>query len=245
MSKGASPKGRCGPLAEAFQLPDFTPGTRVMLQRCVILIAVPLILTGTGCGPSELTPKEKALAAAYLDEAKQRDTDDSVARFTGVSIKTIVALEAIHESDITDFDAAVTAVKLFDEASNNIRFIERAGEDGRTLIKPEVQESKADLKAVLIRKQKELFPAIRNAYAAYMSDAVVGAQANFRAVGTRNRTLRGASPSFGSEAAVAESHQLLLGNATRFRFDKAVYVYDLDGRSFSYSVNGKSDDELR
>ncbi|HEV7228294.1 hypothetical protein [Brevundimonas sp.] len=69
-----------------------------------------------------------------------------------------------------------------------------AAEEGAVAISSEASKAKDDLKRMLIGKQQELFPHMRRTYAAHLSGAVAGLQANFPAVGAGGKTLRRLPP---------------------------------------------------
>lgn len=203
-----------------------------------------LLIAAGGCGSSEPTPEEKAEATRRYDADKQRRLAEQIAAFPAGAPQMIAALESIAPRDVSDMDAAADTIRLFDRAAMNIRIVEDAAAEGRVPVSEQTLTAKDQLKRMLIRKQRELFPAMRRTYAAYLSDAVSGARANFRAVGSGAKTLRAASPSFSSREVVMEAHYTVASQATRFRFTKAEYVYSLDGSSDVVDVNGKADDDI-
>lgn len=207
------------------------------------IMAGAMLVSSAGCGSKERTAEEKAAAARAYQADQKRQTEEQIAAFPAAAPKLIADLRAITARDVSDMDVAVVAVRQFDRAAMDIRIIEDAVSEGRE-VSPEAIEAKDELKRVLIQTQRALFPVMRRTYAAYMSDAVSGAQANFRAVGRGGKTLRAASPSFTSREVVMDAHYTLAGQATRFRFTKAEYVYSLTGASDVITLHGDDDGDI-
>lgn len=201
-------------------------------------------LAASGCAPGEQTPEEKAAAQKLLEEGEQRRLVEQIAAFPSIAAEMVVSLDAKTARDVSDMDSAVAMIRFFDQAARNVRIVEGAAEDSGIQVPADTIAAKDALKAALVRKQRQLFPQMRQTYAAYMSDAVAGTQTNFRAVGARSKTLRAASPSFSSRAVIMEAHQNVMSHATQFRFTRAEYVYSLTGAYDYFEVRGDDDGEV-
>jgi hypothetical protein len=207
-----------------------------MQKRAIWLATAALIVIMTACSAPEpeLTEAEEAERMARVLQQT-----DPVGQFPTVTREEILpTLEGLSVRSVGDAAGAVNAVQIFDRAARAISLTEDAALD------PETTELREQLIERLKAKQVELFPAMRRSYAAHLSDAVAGAQANFRAVGSGNKTLRAASPNFGSQDVVMQAHQMVMAQATRFRFNRAEYVYSITGAYDYYTVNGADDDEI-
>lgn len=216
-----------------------------ILKLAFSVLAGAVLVSAAGCGPGEQTDEEKAAASRLYEANRQTDLAEQIAAFPGSAPQMIANLEAISVRDVSDMEAAADTIRAFDRAARNIAIIEDAAKEGVIPVSDQAVAAKDELKRVLIRRQRDLFPAMRRTYAGYMSDAVSGARANFRAVGNGGKTLRAASPSFTSREVVMEAHYTLAGHANRFRFNRAEYVYSLTGASDVITMNGKADDEIR
>lgn len=203
-----------------------------------------LLAFAGGCGSGEPTAEERAAAQRRIEAGQRQKQADDVAAFPTVARQMIASLEAIEPRDVASVQDAIETVRLFDQAARNVRIIEDAAEEGAVAISPDASKAKDDLKRMLIRKQQELFPHMRRTYAAHLSGAVAGLQANFRAVGADGKTLRAASPSFTSHEVVMEAHYTLASQANRFRFSRAEYVYSLTGASDVIEMRGRQDGEI-
>lgn len=207
----------------------------------IVLVLAPAL---SACGSNEPSAEERAEARARY-EARQKEEDArEIADFPRSSGQIIANLEAITERDVSDMEVATAAIRQFDRAGASIRMIESAEAEGVIPVDPEAIAAKDRLKVVLIARQRALFPAMRETYARYMSAAVSGTSANFRAAGAGGKTLRGASPNFTSRSVVVDAHYTLAGQATRFRFTKAEYVYSLTGARDVIELNGGSDSDI-
>ena len=215
------------------------------LKLGFLILAGALVVASTGCGSPEPTAEEKAAAASRYKADQQKRLAEQVVAFPTSASQMNASLESLTDRDVSEMEAAANTVRLFDQAAMNIRIVEDAAAEATIPVSDQAIAAKDDLKRVLVRRQRELFPAMRRTYAAYMSDAVSGAQANFRAVGHGGKTLRAASPSFSSREVVMEAHYTLAGQANRFRFNRAEYVYSLTGASDVIRMNGKADDDIR
>lgn len=215
------------------------------LELGLLIMAGALIVASAGCGSREPTADEKADAARRYEAVEQRRLAEQIAAFPTSAPQMITNLESTTARDVSDMEAAASTIRAFDQAAMDIRIVEDAAAEGTISVSSQAVAAKDQLKQVLIRKQRELFPAMRRTYAAYMSDAVSGARANFRAVGAGGKTLRAASPSFTSRDVVMEAHYTLAGQANRFRFNQAEYVYSLTGASDVIEMRGRADDDIR
>lgn len=203
-----------------------------LLGFCAVSVAAFM----SGC-----SDPEPAATSAEIAEAQARllQRTDPVGQFPAVTRDEIIpALEGLSVRAVGDVAGAVNAIQIFDRAGRALSLTE-----GATLDEGGA-ELRVALETLLRRKQVELFPSMRQAYAASMSDSVSGVQTNFRAVGNRNKTLRVASPSFGSRDVVMQAHQMVMGQAARFRFSRAEYVYSLTGDYDYLTVNGRADEEI-
>lgn len=208
-------------------------------------LAGAMLIGAAGCGSGEQTAEEKAAASRLYEANRQKEVTEQIAAFPASAPQMIANLEAISTRDVSDMEVAASTIQAFDQAARNIAIIEDAAKEDAIPVSDQAIAAKDELKRVLIRRQRELFPAMRRTYAAYMSDAVAGMRANFRAVGSGGKTLRGASPSFTSREVVMEAHYTLAGQANRFRFNKAEYVYSLTGASDVIKMHGKADEDIR
>lgn len=211
--------------------------------RAIAGAGILLALAG-GCGSREPTAEERAAAQRRIEAGQRQKLEDDVAAFPTIARQMITSLEAIGPRDVADIQAAIATVRLFDQAARNVRIVEDAALEGAITISSDASKAKDDLKQVLIRKQRELFPQMRRTYAAHLSGAVAGLQANFRAVGADGKTLRAASPSFTSREVVMEAHYTLASQANRFRFSRAEYIYSLTGASDVIEMRGREDGEV-
>lgn len=215
------------------------------LKLAFSALAAAMFLGAAGCGSGEQTAEEKAAASRLYEANRQKELAEQIAAFPASAPQRIANLEAISTRDVSDMEAAASTIQAFAQAARTIAIIEDAAEEGAIPVSEQAIAAKDELKRVLIRRQRDLFPAMRRTYAGYMSDAVSGARANFRAVGNGGKTLRAASPSFTSREVVMEAHYTLAGQANRFRFSRAEYVYSLTGASDVIKMHGKADDEIR
>ncbi|NBW10323.1 MAG: hypothetical protein EBR82_20065 [Caulobacteraceae bacterium] len=227
-----------------------SPMGRTLPQRgqgFVMFTLIGLVLTGLGfltSAPREATPEEAAAAERTVAADHREDLITRLAGFPSEAEQTANHLALMNVGSVADMEGAVDAVRFFQQAGQSIMIVENAATSGEAPVSAEVLAAKDRLKVALIRKQRALFPEIRRTYAAYMSDAVSGAVANFRAVGPGAKTLRGASPSFTSRNVVSDAHHALVVEATQFRFAKAEYVYSGTGASYVMTVNGDDDGDI-
>lgn len=212
--------------------------------KIISSVAVAAVLfTSAGCGRNEASVEEKAAAQRQYEADNERELARQIAAFPVAAPKMIADLKAITARDVSDMDTAVVAIRQFEQAAFKIRMIEDAVSESQS-VSNEVVKAKDELREVLIVTQRSLFPIMRRTYAAYMSDAVSGAQANFQVAGSGGKTLRAASPSFTSREVVMDAHYTLAGQATRFRFTKAEYVYSLTGARDVFTMNGDDDGDI-
>ncbi|HYC98532.1 hypothetical protein [Brevundimonas sp.] len=215
------------------------------LKLGFLVLAGASVVGSAGCGSREPTAKEKADAARRYEAMEQRRLAEQIAAFPASAPQMITNLESITTRDVSDMEAAASTIRVFDQAAMDIRIVEDAAREGAIPVSSQAVAAKDQLKRILIQKQRELFPVMRRTYAAYVSDAVSGAGANFRAVGTGGKILRAASPSFTSREVVMEAHYTLAGQANRFRFSQAEYVYSLTGASDVIEMRGRADHDIR
>ncbi|MDP3378196.1 MAG: hypothetical protein Q8S53_07500 [Brevundimonas sp.] len=216
-------------------------------QGIAMFALIGLLLTGVGymaTGPRVPTPEDEVAAKHQADIREVERQSENVAAFPDVASELMSKLEGLEVQDVSTLDSATDTIRFFDLVAMNIRIIERAVSEGRVDVPAETVAAKDRLKVLLIRKQTQLFPAMRNTYAAYMSRAVASTQANFRAVGPKNKTLRAASPNFTSRDVVMESHSLVISHATRFRFTRAEYVYSFGGNFDYFTIHGDADYDI-
>lgn len=217
-----------------------------MRLKSILKLCAPILAAGTlmGCGSPEPTAEEVAATKARLEQQERERLANDVANYPTTATATITQLGQLGPRDVADMESAVEIWRLFDGAARNARIIDDAIEDGQINVPSRAAEANQRLKAILVQKQRQLFPEMRRTYAAYMSREVAGLQANFRAVGPGAKTLRAASPVFTSQEAVMDAHYTLASQAVRFRFTKAEYVYSLTGARDAVKVNGESDDDI-
>lgn len=209
-----------------------------------LVIAI-LVLIGTaGCRPAPPTAEQVAAAAERRRVVDHQEAVGWVGAFPAQAAVLMPRLEAVSRRDVDSLDEAVATIQLFEQVGREIGLVELAATEREVDLSPKVLAAKSSLSAALIRKQQELFPAMRRTYAAYMANEVEGLQANFRAVGPRNQTLRAASPSFTSKSIVMEAHYSVVSHATRFRFKRAQYVYSFDGSYSQFEVHGRGDGDI-
>jgi signal transduction histidine kinase len=227
-----------------------SPMGRTLPQRgqgFVMFTLIGLVLTGLGfltSAPREVTPEEAASAERMVAADHRKDLITRLAGFPFEAEQTTSHLASMNASTVADMEGAVDAVRFLQQAGHSIMIVENAATSGEVPVSAEVLAAKDRLKVALVRKQRALFPEIRRTYAAYLSDAVSGTAANFRAVGSGAKTLRGASPSFMSRDVVSDAHHALMVQATQFRFAKAEYVYSGTGASYAMTVNGDADGDI-
>jgi len=203
-----------------------------------------LLVGASACTPPELTPEEKAEIQARLERSRAATLAQDIAGFPETATRALERLESLGPDDVRTMEDSAAVWRVFDEVARNIRIVESAKAEGKAPVSDDALKAAASLKPVLIAKQRQLFPEMRRAFASYMSDQVAGLQTNYRAVGSRARLLRAASPMFSSQETVMEAHMSVLLHARRFRFDKAEYVYSLTGASYTVEIGGEDDGDI-
>jgi len=166
-----------------------SPMGRTLPQRgqgFIMFTLIGLVLTGLGfltSAPREATPEEAASAERIVAADHRKDLVTRLAGFPSEAEQTTDRLASMNAGTVADMEGAVDAVRFFQRAGHSIMIVENAATSGEAPVSAEVLAAKDRQKVALVRKQRALFPEIRRTYAAYMSDAVLGAAANFRAVG--------------------------------------------------------------
>ncbi|WP_295166334.1 hypothetical protein [uncultured Brevundimonas sp.] len=213
-------------------------------SRIFALGEVAFALTLAACGSSEPTPEEVAAQQERHEQAIRQKLADDIVRYPQIAANGMAALKALSVADVRSIDGAVQAEKSFAEIARNVGIVEGAVEAGEMVVSSEARGASAQIKTLLIEKQRQLFPEMRRTFAARMSSEMDGLRANFRAVGAEAKTLRVASPVFVSRDAVMNAHLSLVSNARRFRFSKIEYVYSLEGNRYLVEIDGQGDGDV-
>lgn len=219
-----------------------------MVKGLTTACAIVLFGVAAGCGSKEPTAEEQAAIAAMQEQQReerlQRELVEFLTGYPETASGSIRRLEAMSLGAVRTIEGAADALQTFTDIARQVRRVERAIEGDKAPVSAEASQANATLKRRLIAKQRQLFPQMRRTYAAHMSNAVAGLQANFRAIGAGNKTLRGASPYFASSEVMMQAHHTMMVEATRFRFTRAEYVHAANGSYRWMALNGGADDDV-
>lgn len=197
-----------------------------------VICAAFAAITVMGCSgdPPELTPQEKA-------QREARQLAERVEQFPALAAELEPALDGVTSQSVSTMEGAAEGSDTFRRAGLALLAVEDAQ------LPPATLALRDRLRTKLVRKQTQLYPAIRRSYARRLEREIGNQPITVRAVGAKAKTLRVASPAFGSKEAVAEVHHMLAMQATRLRFTRAEYVWSLNGDYDYYTVHGSPDDD--
>ncbi|MFD1378712.1 hypothetical protein [Fodinicurvata halophila] len=99
---------------------------------------------------------------------------------------------------------------------------------------PEGQQKRQRFKALLIRKQVEMFPALRDAYGPAMRRQLWEADGSARTIGSGYRTVEFVSQGFAQNANIKQIHTELHENLLMLRFTRAQYKWFKQASEYSY-----------
>ena len=108
-------------------------------------------------------------------------------------------------------------------------------ENGATLdLGPDGQKKRQRFKELLVRKQAEMFPALRDAYGPAMRTQLWEADGSARTIGAGYRTVEFVSAAFAANANIKKIHTQIQEQLMMLRFTRAQYKWFAQASEFSY-----------
>lgn len=164
--------------------------------------------------------EDAKLAAAAKSEADQylEQLDREIASLPGVSASK-------YTGSVNDINLAIILIGTW-----NLVY-----ENGAKLdLDADGQAKRKKFKDLLVRKQAELFPALRDAYGPAMRTQLWEADGSARTFGAGYRTVEFVSAAFARNANIKQIHTEMFENLLMLRFTRAQYKWFEQASEFSY-----------
>jgi len=151
-----------------------------------------------------------------------------------ISLPSITALDYI--ASVRDINLALVLIGTW-----NLLYEEGAKFD----LGPDDQSKRQRFKELLIRKQAEIFPALRDAYGPAMRRQLWEADGRARTIGAGYRTVEFVSGEFARNANIAQIHSEMRENLLLLRFTRAQYKWFERASDYSfYTLEPPKDTDL-
>lgn len=182
----------------------------------------------------------KAEAAAEQERVEDARRAEATARRDAEENTKIIAYIEQLDREIAAMPNAHASTYTEDVASINVGLLVIGAwsllyEEGEDLnLSAEAQQKRQQFRRLLVQKQTQLFPALRDAYGPAMRQQLWEADGSARTIGSGYRTVEFVSAAFARNANIQQIHLEVRENLMMLRFTRAQYKWFQQASEFSY-----------
>ncbi|WP_209833796.1 hypothetical protein [Ruegeria sp. HKCCE3926] len=178
---------------------------------------------------AEAEAAERAAQAAQAAQERQAEQESKVRTHIEQLDREIVSIPTVQASKYTSDVSTINTGLLLIGAWALLY-----EEGGKLELNDEAQQKREKFRQLLVRKQAQMLPAMRDAYGPAMRQQLWEADGSARTIGSGYRTVEFVSAAFARNANIKQIHLEIRENLMMLRFSRAQYKWIKQASEYSY-----------